>query len=107
MNINPTKAYVYQPFPPKADGKFYGVSGPDSMGFDDGNLRGVSLKDANEIVRFCNKNPEFAASFVTELKRRMDLDGKSFNCGCQFESPLSNAVLICDKCDKEMEGQKS
>jgi len=34
MNAEPKKAYVYQPMPPQADGRFYGVGGleytPDS-----------------------------------------------------------------------------
>jgi hypothetical protein len=107
MNIEPTKAYVYQPDKPRPDGKFYGVSGPHSLGFADGNLKGLTLKDANEIARVCNDNPEFAKSFISQLRHRLDLDSKSFDCGCQFESVLSNAVSLCEKCDEEMHGGKS
>lgn len=71
MNREPEQAYVYQPYPPTKEGKFYGVSGPDSFGFEDGNLKGLSLKDASEIARFCNENPEFAASFVRGLKGKV------------------------------------
>lgn len=106
MNINPAKAYVYQPYPPTEEGKFYGVSGPDSLGFAEGNLKGVSWKDANEIARVCNENPEFAADFVRQIKERMKFPDEITDCGCKFESVLSNAVLLCDNCDREMEAKR-
>lgn len=107
MNIAPTKAYVYQPDRPRPDGKFYGVGGLQVFGCDESNLKGLTLKDATEIKRVCNDNPEFAKSFISQIRHRLDLDGKSFECGCQFESVLSNAVSLCEKCDEEMHGGKS
>ena len=64
MNIAPTKAYVYQPHRPRPDGT-YGVSGLHSLGFADG-TKGLTLKDANEIARVCNDNPEFAKSHFAD-----------------------------------------
>lgn len=75
MKTEPAKAYVYQPFPPQADGKFYGVGGLHLFGldFDEANLRGVSKSDADEIARVCNESPEFAASFVRGIKRKLGI----------------------------------
>ncbi|WP_138438527.1 hypothetical protein [Marinobacter alexandrii] len=101
MKAEPGKAYVYQPYGVAHGDKIFGVSGPDSLGFEDGGLKGLTLKDATEIKRFCNENPEFAASFVRQLRRRMEMPYEISSCGCEFESVLSNAVSLCDKCSDE------
>lgn len=67
MNIEPKHAYVFQPLAPTKDGKFYGVSGLDAFGCDD-SIKGIDKKTAEEIARFCNENPEFAASFIRGIK---------------------------------------
>lgn len=75
METEPTKAYVFQPIPPQADGKFYGVGGLHLFGldFDEARLQGVTKEDAKEIVRVCNTSPEFAASFVRGIKKKLHL----------------------------------
>lgn len=69
--IEPKKAYVYQPLPPREDGKFYGVGGLHLFGldFDEAKMDGITRNDAEEIARVCNETPEFAASFVRGIKR--------------------------------------
>jgi hypothetical protein len=103
MNYEPEKAYVYQPYPPTEEGKFYGVSGPDSLGFEDGGIKGISWKDANEIARECNENLDLAKDFIALMRHHLSLESKAFDCGCKFESLLSNAIVLCDKCEDEME----
>lgn len=74
MKSQPTKAYVYQPLPPQDDGKFYGVGGLHLFGLDfDERLQGITKKDAEEISKVCNEDPEFAASFVRAIKTRLGL----------------------------------
>lgn len=101
MKAEPKKAYVYQPFPPQADGRFYGVGGLHLFGlsFDDAVLRGVTKNDAEIIVQYCNDHPDSAADFVHSVHRMIADDWKP-SCGCRFESLFSSAVLVCNKCSK-------
>lgn len=105
MNIEPTKAYIYQPLPPQKDGKYFGVGGLHTCGlpFAAPSIVGVTKVDAEKIVRvFNNKevNPEKFLEFVLD---RINDDWKP-NCGCRFESIFSNSVLVCDTCaDRQYE----
>lgn len=73
MNIEPKKAYVYQPMAPTADGKFYGVGGLGNFGltYEEASIKGITKSDAEEIVRVCNESPEFAANFVRGIKKAL------------------------------------
>lgn len=99
MNIEPKKAYVYQPMPPQADGRFYGVGGLHTLGvsFAESDLRGLTKKDAEMIAAACNEYPEGAAAIVSSVRRMMAEDWLP-ECGCRFESLFSSAVLVCKKC---------
>ena len=57
MNIEPTTAYVYQPMPPQADGRFYGVGGLQLFGVDfDYRLQGITKSDAEKSRTNATKN---------------------------------------------------
>ena len=75
MEGEPTKAYVYQPFPPQADGKSYGVGGLTAFGldYDDADIRGIDRDTAREIVRVVNENPGFACSLVRGFRENLDI----------------------------------
>jgi len=70
MNKEPTEPYIYQPFPPKPDGNYFGVAVPLSWGLELGNetIRGIDKQSAEEIVRICKKEPEFAKNFFIGIK---------------------------------------
>jgi len=72
MDMAPREAYVFQPDPPTKDGKFYAVGGLRVYGFEAGRITGLSLKDANSLVKFCKENPEFAASFCRGLVEKTE-----------------------------------
>ena len=99
MNIEPKKAYVYQPMPPRKDGRFYGVGGLHQfgIGFDESDLKGLTKQDAEKIASDCNENPEAAGAIVRSV-RDMMADDWLPECGCRFESLFSSAVLVCKKC---------
>ena len=101
MNAEPKKAYVYQPMPPQADGRFYGIGGLHQFGidFDEASLKGLTKKDAEKIAADCNENPEAAAAIVSSV-RQMMADDWLPECGCRFESLFSSAVLLCQKCSE-------
>lgn len=101
MNIEPTKAYVYQPMAPKPDGRFYGVGGLHLFGldFDEADLRGITRDDAEKIAKVCNDNPEKVAITISAIKYRMANDWQP-ECGCRFESLFSNTILLCEECSK-------
>jgi len=101
MNIDPESAYVYQPFPVTHGDKIYGVSGPNHLGFEEGPLKGLTRKDADEIARFCNEHKEFSKSFIGGLRARIEMPYKISECGCRFESLLTNAVELCEECESE------
>lgn len=73
MDIETKKAYVYQPGPPSEDGKFYGVGGLHNFGlsFDEARITGIDKKSAEEIARVCNESPEFAASFIRGIRKKI------------------------------------
>ena len=75
MDIETKKAYVYQPDPPRPDGKFYGVGGLTSFGidYDESVVKGVDKQTAEEIVRLCNDHPDFAKSLVSGIKSQLDI----------------------------------
>lgn len=99
MNIEPTKAYIYQPLPPQKDGKYFGVGGLHTCGlpFDVPEIVGVTKEDAEKIVNLLHSKEVDPEKFLEFVLDRISNDWKP-NCGCRFESIFSNAVLICEKC---------
>ena len=71
MDINVKHAYVYQPMPPREDGKFYGVGGLGAFGLteEEANIKGIDKSTAQEISKICNESPEFAASFIRSIRK--------------------------------------
>ena len=100
MKTTPDKAYVYQPMPPQEDGRFYGVGGLELFGieFDDAVLTGITKSDAEEVVRIVNANPDFAASFICQIKSFFGDRNRISSCGCRFENSYSSSVLLCERC---------
>ena len=102
MNISPPKkAYVYQPMAPRPDGRFYGVAGLEAFGlsYDEAKIKGITKSDADLIARECNEHPLSVSDIVCHVRARM-ADEWTTECGCRFESLLSNAVLLCEECSK-------
>jgi hypothetical protein len=101
MEIEPKRAYVYQPMPPQEDGRFYGVGGLHTLGvsFCESDLRGLTKKDAEKIASDCNESPECADEIVSSVLRMMAEDWLP-ECGCRFESLFSSAVLVCEECSE-------
>lgn len=99
MREEPQRVYVYQPFPPQEDGKYYGVGGLHTLGLGfDFSLDGITKQCAEFIARACNEKPHTAATFVCEFKKSLDEGNVFSGCGCRFKSSDSNTVLLCDKC---------
>ena len=75
MNNEPTEAYVFQPHPPRTDGKHFGVGGlmAFSLSYEEASFNGLDKETAQEIVRTVNKNPEIAAILVRTLKAELGL----------------------------------
>jgi len=101
MKAEPNKAYIYQPYPITVGEKIFGVAGLNVFGYEDEPIKGLTKSDAEEIARVCNENPEFASNFVRQIRARLQLPDDIGDCGCRFESVLSNAVLLCDECSDE------
>ena len=96
MKTEPNKVYVYQPFPPQPDGRFYGVAGlPGVIGM----IRGITKADAEAIAEACNvsPNPQSAAGLVRAVSELIENDWIP-ECGCRFESLFSSSVLLCESC---------
>jgi len=70
MKTEPKEPYVYQPGGVDVDKK-YGVGGAK----DRLPIKGLSKKDALEIVRVMKENPEFAISFYDGVKKKLNLTG--------------------------------
>ena len=101
MKAEPKQAYVFQPFPPKPDGRFYGVGGLHlfGLGMDEADMRGITKRDAEEIVRTVSDDPKNAAEFIRHVNDIIENDWLP-ECGCRFESLFSSAVLLCQKCSE-------
>lgn len=96
MNAEPTEAYVFQPLPPQADGRFYGVAVP---WIDDDTVKGLTKKDAGIVASHCNAYPDMARAALKEVRYKIATDWKP-ECGCRFESLFSSAILLCEECSK-------
>jgi hypothetical protein len=103
MDKELTKAYVYQPFPPREDGRFYGVGGLENYGLthEEADIRGITKDCAEEIVKVCNDLPHFAKDFISKIRHVIDNDRNAiFDCGCRFTNEFSNSVSLCEECSK-------
>jgi hypothetical protein len=101
MREEPQRVYVYQPLPPRSDGKFYGLGGLHTIGLGfDLKVEGITKECAASIVRACNEDPSNAATFVAEFKQSLDEGNVFSSCGCRFENSHSNSILLCDVCSE-------